>query len=231
MSEIKAALAAGQDVWFAIKAAHGLMKPKKTSDGESMVNDFDYRKAGSSKGGHAVLLSGYEDTPKGTFYLIHNSWGTKWGTDGYAWIWEKTLRTNLAEAFVLQVRPTSLAKVKRAPSIHKFSSCGAGLAPDATTTQCVPPCGDGGPRVNGVCPTAGQCPENEVNLYGKCELAAPTINKTLSDGTKVACGLSGCTYIVPPGKASCSGSQPCTISCASPRYMLGSGARGLACNG
>ncbi len=231
MTEIKAALAAGQDVWFAIKAAHGLMHPKKNSDGESMVPDFDWHKLPNFKGGHAIVLAGYEETPKGTFYLIHNSWGPKWGTEGYAWIWEKTLKTNISEAYVVQVRPTELAHSKRVAAVHKFSTCAAGLAPDAITTQCVPTCADGGPRVNGVCPTPGQCPDGEVNLTGKCEVSAPAMNKTLSDGTKVTCGLSGCTYVVPPGQESCTASQPCTISCAAPRFMLGSGPRGLACNG
>ena len=155
--------------------------------------------SGTSRSGHAIVLAGYEDTPHGTFYLVHNSWGTKWGTDGYAWMWEKTLRANLAEAFVLQVRPVEGARVRHSAPAHKFSNCSAGLAPDAMTTQCVPTCPDGGPRVNGVCPTAGQCPDGEVNLDGKCELSAPDLNKTLSNGVKVSCGLSGCTYVVPNG--------------------------------
>ena len=230
MSEIKSALAAGQDVWFAIRAAHGLQRPKKGADGESMVPDFDYRKGG--QGGHAILLAGYEDTPKGTFYLIHNSWGPRWGTEGYAWIWEKTLRKNLTEAYVVQAQPTDLSHAHHSPASHHFSNCHhTGLAPDAITTQCVPTCPDGGPRVNGVCPTAGQCPDGEVNLDGKCELSAPTLNKTLSNGVKVSCGLSGCTYVVPNGQESCSSDKGCTISCAAPRFMLGSGPRGLACNG
>jgi hypothetical protein len=229
MTEIKQALAAGQDIWFSLKAAHGLQKTKKGPDGESMVSDFDYRKGGH--GGHAIVLAGYQDTAKGTYFLIHNSWGTKWGTDGYAWIWEKTLRNNIAEAYVVSAQPTDLSHVRRAPANHHYSNCHAGLAPDAITTQCVPTCGDGGPRVNGVCPTVGQCPEGEVNLVGKCELSAPPLNLTLANGVKVKCGLSGCTYVVPNGVESCSGEKSCTISCPAPRFMLGSGARGLTCNG
>jgi hypothetical protein len=230
MGEIRSVLASGQDVWFSIKGAHGLQHPKKNADGESVVGDFDYRKSGS-RGGHAILLSGYEETPKGTFYLIHNSWGPKWGTEGYAWIWEKTLRNNINEAYVVQAQPTDLAHAHHPPASHRFSSCRSGLAPDAITTQCVPTCSDGGPRVNGVCPTAGQCPDGEVNLVGKCELSAPALAKTLSNGIKVSCGLSGCTYVVPNGQESCSSEKGCTISCAAPRFMLGSGPRGLACNG
>jgi hypothetical protein len=234
MTEIKSALAAGQDVWFSLKGAHGLMHPKKNAEGESMIPDFDYRRSGGARGGHAILLSGYEDTPHGTYYLVHNSWGPKWGTDGYAWMWEKTLRANINDAYVLQVRPTSNAHVKRPPIAHQFATAGActgNLVPDAVTTQCVPPCADGGPRVNGVCPTAGQCPDGEVNLVGKCELSAPVINKTLSNGVKVTCGISGCVYVVPNGQNTCTEPSGCTVSCAAPRFMLGSGSRGLTCNG
>jgi hypothetical protein len=231
MTEIKSALAAGQDVWFSIKGAHGLQHPKKNADGESMVSHFDSRKNGGQQSGHAIVLAGYEETPKGTFYLIHNSWGTKWGTDGYAWIWEKTLHANLTSAYVISVKPTELAHSKHREHSHKLAMCSANLAPDAVTAQCVPPCEDSGPRVNGVCPTAGQCPEGQVNLDGKCELSAPVLEKTLSNGVKMTCGMSGCTYIVPNGTASCTSEKGCNVSCAAPRFMLGSGTRGLACTG
>jgi hypothetical protein len=232
MHEIKAALAAGQDIWFSMKAAHGLQHTKKNADGESIISHFDWRKTSSAaKSGHAIVLAGYEESPKGTFYLIHNSWGTKWGTDGYGWIWEKTLKANIGEAYVLQVRPTELAHSKRPPHEHAFVTCKGSLAPDAVTAQCVPACEDNGPRVNGVCPTAGQCPEGEVNLDGKCVLSAPPLEKTLSNGVKMTCGLSGCTYLVPNGTASCTRSQGCNVSCAAPRFMLGSGTRGLTCSG
>jgi Papain family cysteine protease len=232
MNRIKSALADGHDVWFSIKGAHGIQHTKKDKDGESMINNFDYRSAGSSgKAGHAIDLAGYQETPKGTFFLIHNSWGPKWGTDGYAWIWEKTLKTNIVDAYVVHVRPTERAHSHHVPPTHKYASCKEGLAPDATTTQCVPPCEDGGPRVNGVCPTAGQCPDGEVNLDGKCELSAPAMDKTMSTGIKVKCGLSGCVYSVPTGTASCSMSRGCNISCAAPRFMLDDGEHGLTCSG
>ncbi len=231
LTEIKSALAAGQDVWFALKAAHGIQHTKKNKDGESVVPNFDWRTMPSTqRGGHAIVLAGYQDGPQGTYYLIHNSWGKKWGTGGYAWMWEKTLKTNIADAYVLQVRPTDLARSGAVPAIHKYMTCEAGLAPDAVTTECVPPCSDNGPRVNGVCPTAGQCPDGEVNLDGNCEISGPSIDKTLSNGVKVTCGLSGCTYVVPNGQASCT-SVTCAISCAAPRFMLGSGANGLTCDG
>jgi hypothetical protein len=232
LNEIKSVLASGQDVWFAIKAAQGVKNTRRGADGESMVANFDWKTMPSSqRSAHAIVLAGYQDTPKGTFFLIHNSWGPRWGTEGYAWIWDKTLRANIVDAYVLQVRPTERAHTRRPPSAHRYSTCRGQLTPDAVTGQCVPACQDGGPRVNGVCPTAGQCPDGEVNLDGRCELSGPDIKKTFSNGVRVRCGLSGCTYDVPNGAESCTSPQGCTISCAAPRFMLGSGPRGLVCNG
>ena len=37
--------------------------------------------SGSSVGGHAVLLVGYNDAEK--YFTVKNSWGVKWGEDGY----------------------------------------------------------------------------------------------------------------------------------------------------
>jgi hypothetical protein len=233
MNEIKSALASGQDVWFSMSAAHGLAHPKKNSQGESIINDFDHRSLPrSSQEGHAILLSGYQNTGHGTYYLIHNSWGPKWGTDGYAWIWEKTLKANIGDAYVVQAHPIGHSEsVGAAPPDHRYATCAAGLAPDATTSQCVPQCDDGGPRVNGVCPVADQCPDGEVNLDGSCELAAPVLKKTMGNGVQMSCGASGCSYVVPNGTAACSSPGGCNVSCAAPRFRVASGPRGLTCTG
>lgn len=36
------------------------------------------------EGGHAVLISGYDDSKKA--FLVRNSWGLKWGQAGYFWL-------------------------------------------------------------------------------------------------------------------------------------------------
>jgi C1A family cysteine protease len=44
------------------------------------------RASGSYKGGHAMLLVGYVDTPGqygGGYFIVKNSWGDRWGEDGY----------------------------------------------------------------------------------------------------------------------------------------------------
>jgi len=39
---------------------------------------------GTSRGGHALCIVGYDDS-KGAFYII-NSWGQGWGINGYGWL-------------------------------------------------------------------------------------------------------------------------------------------------
>lgn len=234
MNEIKSALASGQDVWFSLRGAQGITHPKLNSQGEAIIPDFDHRSmAKGGNDGHAIVLAGYQVTPKGTYYLIHNSWGTKWGAQGYGWIWEKTLKNNIQDAYVVQAHPTGKASesVGFAPPVHKYMTCSAGLVPDATTSQCVPPCTDGGPRSNGVCPVADQCADGQVNLEGTCEMAAPVMTKTMTNGVQMTCGVSGCSYIVPNGTAACTTAAGCNVSCAAPRFRVASGPDGLTCTG
>lgn len=55
----------------------------------------------NNSGSHAVTAVGYDEARQ-AFRLI-NSWGTKWGDFGFAWISYDALRSSLEEAFVMQV--------------------------------------------------------------------------------------------------------------------------------
>ncbi|NUO48191.1 MAG: C1 family peptidase [Polyangiaceae bacterium] len=76
----------------------------------------DYASDGSEIG-HAVTLEGYRWTPNGREFLFHNSWGTGWGRNGYAWMSERTLRANLGNAY--RVIATDAA-VPPPPSLPTF---------------------------------------------------------------------------------------------------------------
>lgn len=56
------------------------------SDGEFPMPDLNSR----PKGGHAVMAVGYDDGrkigPTAGALLIRNSWGKRWGQDGYGWL-------------------------------------------------------------------------------------------------------------------------------------------------
>ncbi|MEJ0106451.1 MAG: C1 family peptidase [Bacteroidota bacterium] len=42
------------------------------------------KQTGKFKGGHAMVVIGYNDTKNA--FKVMNSWGTKWGDNGFAWI-------------------------------------------------------------------------------------------------------------------------------------------------
>jgi hypothetical protein len=227
-ADLKSTLAAGQDVWLTLKAAHHLAK-LGGKPGALVVPDYDYRKvAKSDKLGHALVVAGYRDTKDGTYYLLHNSWGDKWGDGGYAFIHEKTLLKNLGVAYVVEAHPHTNVPVLHPPATHPPIHCDGDLAPDSITGQCVPRCIDGSPRHNGVCAVASHCPPGRVNLAGECILAAPRYKGTVR-GINIACAPAGCTYAVPKGTADCAEPGGCHFSCAAPRYRLGHGPRGVIC--
>jgi Papain family cysteine protease len=59
----------------------------------------------ASTGGHAVSLIGYDDA-KGAFLLI-NSWGANWGTNGYGWIAYSLLGNTITNAYDVIDRPAA----------------------------------------------------------------------------------------------------------------------------
>lgn len=64
---------------------------------------------GTKVGGHAYALGGFETVSTGRIrYRIDNSWGSSWGVNGSAWIWEDDLAALLRDdgecAFVVKVR-------------------------------------------------------------------------------------------------------------------------------
>jgi hypothetical protein len=100
--------------------------------------------------------------------------------------------------------------------------------PDSVTGQCVPRCADGSPRFNGVCAVAGHCPPGQVNLWGRCTVAAPRYRGTVR-GIKMVCAPAGCTYEIPSGTAGCAEPGFCHVSCSAPRFRVGHGPRGPVC--
>ncbi|QTN39282.1 C1 family peptidase [Cryomorphaceae bacterium] len=51
------------------------------------------------RGGHAVVMCGYDDNRNGGSFLIRNSWGTEWGEDGYGWLPYDYVRRYLTQDF------------------------------------------------------------------------------------------------------------------------------------
>ncbi|RUT78635.1 C1 family peptidase [Ancylomarina longa] len=61
--------------------------------------DIQTRARGKSYGGHCYCCVGYDDSKQA--FLIMNSWGTNWGTDGFGWISYDIMGRVWQEAYVL----------------------------------------------------------------------------------------------------------------------------------
>ena len=99
-------LAKGQDVWVGLWVDDSF---ESVRGSPAIVPDGDFR---SAQSGHAILIAGYRVQDNGTYFLLHNSWGKKWGDQGYAWIFEKTLLTNLQYAYSVDVTTPSVRDVR-----------------------------------------------------------------------------------------------------------------------
>jgi Papain family cysteine protease len=53
-------------------------------------------------GGHAMCVVGYDDAKYGGSFLIMNSWGPQWGTNGFAWVQYPVFKYFVREAYGLE---------------------------------------------------------------------------------------------------------------------------------
>ncbi|MFO0757495.1 MAG: C1 family peptidase [Byssovorax sp.] len=224
-------LAKGQDLWIAMAVTpealgdNGLVK---NHDGlPFVVANFRRQDAHSS---HAMTIAGYRVLSKGTYFLLHNSWGEGWAERGYAWIHETTLRENLQAAYIVDAEPWNPSGNQVPPRTETPSACSAGLIADSITGQCTPPCPDGSARYNGACADPRDCPPGYVNLYGECVVAAPDVRGSdPTSGISYACAAGGCSYAIPFGTYGCF-TPWCSVSCPSPRFRLAGSPYGLVCS-
>jgi C1A family cysteine protease len=215
VSVLAAKIAAGQDVIVGMEVPAAFV-PKGRAGARYVPN---YTKSGGADAGHALVLAGYVHLPHGTYFLAHNSWGPQWGDGGYAWIHEATLAAWVHEAIALDAEPVDRDPAGRPSRARGTTTCPAGRVPDSIRATCAKPCPDGSPRHDDVCPVAGQCPSEYVNLTGACVLAAPVAHGSdPATGIGWTCGPGGCAYEIPrKSDPTCSGAS-CMVSCPAPDF-------------
>jgi hypothetical protein len=222
----KTKIAAGQDIIVGMELPKAFV-PKGLAGARYIPH---YTKSAGPDAGHALVLAGYAQVPHGTYFLAHNSWGTGWGDGGYAWIHEATLAAWVHEAVAVDAEPLDRDATSRPRKDRWAKGCDPGLLPDSIRAACSPPCPDGSPRHDDVCPVAGQCPASYVNLSGACVLAAPNAKGSdPSTGISWQCGPGGCAYRLPRASdPECSGSV-CAASCPAPDFHVAKMGSALVC--
>jgi hypothetical protein len=216
---IRRKIAAGQDPVIAMQVPRHFATVGKP--GAKYIPDYK-----EVSGGHAVSLAGYWLGDKGdNYYLVHNSWGEKWGDNGYAWVHEATLEKHMQKGFgIIDARPIDGPKAHR-----EGKTCPAGHAPDTLSGACMAECKDGSPTHNGVCPDEKDCPTGYVNLFGECIGAGPSdSNKDEKTEISWKCGPGGCAYTLPKKIGKCA-EEPCMLSCPAPNFRAAKDDHGLTC--
>lgn len=222
--QMRQILARGQDVWMGMKINRDAFKA--ANEGDHVVGDFD---SSVPVSGHSMLVAGYRTQPDGTYFLLHNSWGTRWGDGGYAWIHERQLGSVTMVRVVEAVRHGEPLPPGLADPTPPAPACPQGQAPDAASQGCAPRCPDGSPPFAGSCPGEG-CDRGEVAVGGRCVAAAPThegLAKT--SNVRFECRPGGCVYTLPRGAFGCD-HDSCTFACAAPAFVLAHGGQGVFCS-
>jgi hypothetical protein len=227
---VREKLAAGQDVTVAVRLPSFALAG--TPGSRYIVGVPPNGPATPPKIGHQILLAGYATLPVGTYYLVHNSWGTGWGDGGYAWIHQELLQKywNSNLVVVADVEPVQVAKLRDRANGGLVAACPEGQVPDSISGMCAKACRDGSPRHNDACPVDGQCPTGQVNLTGECLLAAPARSKGIDPASHVrwSCGAAGCAYWMPRGQLGCTQGE-CSVSCPAPDFRVATTDKGLVC--
>jgi hypothetical protein len=218
-------LAAGQDATVLVKL------PSFSVAGDPGSKYITAVDTGKHKSPHQILLAGYAMTPNGTYYLVHNSWGTGWGDGGYAWLHEDFLKAYWVDKIMVipYVEPLQVASARAEATGGLSRACEGDQAPDSISGLCAGKCSDGSPRHNDVCASASDCPAGQVNLMGECMLAAPAGSGVDPQSrVKWECGPGGCSYSMPKGVLNCAQDQ-CAVSCPAPDFRLATTPRGFGC--
>ncbi len=96
---IKENLNGGAPVVIGMMVGGSYMQPMMGQDVWTPTQD-DYGMQGF--GGHAQCVVGYDDKKYGGSFLIMNSWGSQWGSNGFAWVRYTDFKTFVREAYGLE---------------------------------------------------------------------------------------------------------------------------------
>lgn len=91
-AEVKSHISSGFPVVIGMFVDDGFMQ---------LRNNETYQWAqGNERGGHAMVVVGYDDSRQA--FKVLNSWGTNWGTGGYGWISYTAFKNRVKEAYSVQ---------------------------------------------------------------------------------------------------------------------------------
>lgn len=109
------ALSRSNPVVIGMQVGNTFMKHRGKASVKFSEQDYRAIKTGnlSAFGGHAMTVVGYDDKRDGGAFEIVNSWGEKWGDDGFFWMSYKDFNIWVLQAYELIPPPQNVIKPKK----------------------------------------------------------------------------------------------------------------------
>lgn len=171
IQELAAVLAGGDDVWASFWVDSDAWQGRGMQNG--VIRDYVQRE----DEGHAVVIAGYRTVGASKQFLIHNSWGERWGDRGYGWLSEAMVVQHLRSAYKIRVAEAG------APGLPKADpgGCAGGQVRDLVLGSCAALCASGSPPAAGVClpaavpglPAPGQPPGGQPSTCAQGQAQDP----------------------------------------------------------
>ncbi|MDP9955102.1 hypothetical protein J2X97_000739 [Epilithonimonas hungarica] len=109
-AEVKSHISSGFPVVIGMFVDEGFMRLG--------YNEIYQGPSGNEKGGHAMVVIGYDDSRQA--FKVLNSWGINWGTSGYGWVSYTAFKNRVREAYSVQDivinDPSNIPAVNPGPS-------------------------------------------------------------------------------------------------------------------
>jgi C1A family cysteine protease len=103
------------------------------------LNQIYQGPSGQEKGGHAMVVVGYDDSKQA--YKILNSWGINFGTNGYAWVSYSAFKNRVREAYTSQDivinNPEAVANIEQQQVINENINIPPPVPPTAASVSAV----------------------------------------------------------------------------------------------
>jgi hypothetical protein len=142
INELSSILASGDDVWASFYVDERAWDSRSLNNG--VIPDYQV----VDEEGHAVSLAGYRTTPNGQKqFLVHNSWGVRWGEGGFGWLSEAMVSRYMRSAYRIRVGDPSSPNIPT----PNAGGCAQGQVRDSVLGSCSNPCSSGSAPAAGVC--------------------------------------------------------------------------------
>jgi hypothetical protein len=143
--EMAAVIAGGDPVWLSMGVNDDAWKSQSLT-GDGVIPDYQL----NSTEGHAIVLIGYRNTANGRQFLVHNSWGPRWGNNGYGWISDRMLTQFTRAAYKVRVADAGGLASPTNPN-GPSAGCASGQSRDSVLGTCAATCPSGSAPAAGVC--------------------------------------------------------------------------------